>query len=133
MLERKQAFVFRYRLSTLLALMLLVAIATSAYGYRLRALERQEKSFRAIVAKGGEIHVRVEGTIVYFSSPRGFVCGNGLMRVLSPNATEVTFGDADLPVFDDLPKLRHVDFSGSKVTAEGIVQFQAKYPHCTVQ
>src|SRR5437879_6681008 len=97
---------FRYRLSTLLGIMLAIAIAASAYGNHLRAITRQNEAFRQIATKGGWVLDYAEGASIGFGPPpwerpTSFLCGTGLRGAHRPASNEITFYDRDLPLIDD--------------------------------
>jgi len=112
--------------------MLIVAIAASAFGSRIRALQRQEEAFRQISAKGGEILVRVEGTSIYFCKRDGFLCGTGLKRVIESEGSSASLHDVDVDLLDSILNLRHVNFQGTAVSASRIESFEKAYPQCHV-
>lgn len=123
---------FRYRLSTLFVATFVMSLGAAAYGYHLRAVQREEQAFRSIVALGGSIDVRVEGACVYFTDPGGFKCGSGLLRELAAETTPNNFADGHLYLFDDIRRLRYVDFRGSSVTPDSIHQFHRARPACSI-
>jgi len=79
------------------------------------------------------VQIRVEGTSVYFTDPGGFKCGTGLLREMSANNTPENFGDEHLCLFDDIRRLRYVDFRGSAVTVDCIQKFHSSRPKCSVR
>lgn len=122
---------FRYRLSTLFVATSVMSIGAAAYGYHLRAIQREEKALRSIVALGGSIDVRVEGACVYFTDPGG-KCGTGLLRELASETTPDNFADSHLYLFEEIRRLRYVDFRGSSVTPDSIQKFHHSRPTCSI-
>src|SRR5438093_692618 len=122
---------FRYRLATLLALMVIVAIAATMYGYRLRAIQRQEQAIRRIAAKGGTVFYSPSRVFVDFSiseapTGMGVLCSNE--RVICPDYTQPsTFCDADLQLLSDVFHLYDVVFGGSMVTNKAARAFQTSH------
>jgi hypothetical protein len=130
---------FRYRLSTLLSCMFLVALSAAAYGHRLRVIERQQKAlqrqnvlFRRIAAKGGRILDYEEGAYIDFQSAPFFgLCGTGLRGAFA-TGDPVTFGDADMPLLDQIVKIRTIDFTGANVSEDIQKKFKASHNDCRV-
>src|SRR6188474_2682498 len=116
---------FRYRLTSLLALMAVIAIGSAAYGNRLRQFQRQQLAFQQIASKGGEVLAYTGGTSILFHQTDGFLCGTGLVQHVSPATDSVSFSDDDVSVLDNVLNLRYVDFQGTAVSATRIASFQA--------
>jgi hypothetical protein len=121
----------QFSLASLLAVMLVVCVGASLYGFHLRALQRQEVAFQQLSAKGFSITVYDEGTYV-MRGPLWGLCGTGLKRVVDASAQPAPFGDADLPLLDDVIKLRSADFTGTGVTPAAIANFKSTHPQCSV-
>lgn len=130
--QRNRPRCFRYPLTTLIALMFVVALAASAYGNRLRARQRQAEVFHQTSKKGGEILAYQGGTSIHFNRPGGFICGTGLMARIAPQGDPSSFADSDVGLFDDILKLRYVNFTGTKVSEGQMHSFRTAHPKCRV-
>ena len=125
---------FRYRLSTLLGLMLVIALTAATYGNHLRALQQQQEAFKRIAAKGGCVVHYEEGVSIEFGPPIwiGRLCGTGLHGVYMPTEDEVTFSDRDMPLLDRILKIRTIDFADSQVSSSVQESFKKSHKGCTV-
>jgi hypothetical protein len=121
---------FRYRLTTLFGLTVLVAVVAAIYGSHLRALRRQEQAFKAIADKGGLVHVYSYGTQVYFETPPVTMCMNGIQRVIEPGGSANQFLDSDCELFGHVLHLHSVHFPGSHVSENAIASLKASHPQC---
>jgi hypothetical protein len=124
---------FRYRLGSLLWLMLVIALSAAAYGSRLRAVQRQDEAFWKIAAKGGRVLHYEEGAYIDFPrTPQNGLCGTGLRGVFGPSSDRITFGDGDIPLLDDILTIRSIDFSGSQASTTAQDQFKKSHGGCHV-
>jgi hypothetical protein len=128
---------FRYHLSSLLALMLVIAVAAASYGNYLRKIQRQQEAFKQIADKGGWILNYDSGTSIGFGLPPwkcagGFLCGTGLRSVYEPMSGATNFFDHDMHLFDDILRFQTVDFTGTQVSADGQNRFSKSHAQCRV-
>jgi len=124
---------FRYRLSTLLGVMVVIALTAASYGNHLRAIQQQEKAFRQIAAKGGCVLHYEEGAYIEFGQPIWTgLCGTGLHGVFKPTEDSVTFSDRDMPLLDKILKIRTIDFTDSQVSSSVQDSFKKTHKDCTV-
>jgi hypothetical protein len=126
--QRRWQFSMRF----LLGLMLILAVGAALYGNHLRALERQERAFEQLSAKGFTIYLYSEGTYVRPGNPSQLICGTGLERVISASSSPKPFTDNDITVLDDIRNLCAVTVSGTNLTPEAIAHIKHKHPHCHV-
>jgi hypothetical protein len=106
------------------------------YGYHRRALQAQDVSFKAITSKGGTISYSRVSVFVDFSltsapAGMGFLCSNE--KIICPDyRNRPDFGDADLPILENIINLHHVDFSGSQVSKAAAFRFREAHPGCSI-
>ena len=98
---------WRFSLGSLLALVSVVAVCAALYAARHRALQAQERAFRAIPEKGGLILVYPEGTQIILH-PQYVVCAERATKVINPIEKPTAFTDADLHLLDHIIGLNHV-------------------------
>jgi hypothetical protein len=120
----------RFSLATLFVVVCFMATAAAAYGYHLRALQRQDAAFHRLAALGGEVHVRVEGTSVQFGQ-RGVFCGSGLKRVVeATTASPSQLEPMDLAVLNGVLKLKFVDFGTAGISRSALEELRKRHPQC---
>src|SRR5262245_11202750 len=82
---------FQYRLISLMAIMCVIALGAGWYGNRLRAAAAQERAMEQLAKKGACIALYQEGAYIQFGRPAGGLCGTGLIKVVGPQQSTVSF------------------------------------------
>jgi len=130
---------FRYRLRTLLALMALVAVAGAAFGNYLRAIRREQEAFGQITSKGGWVlDYYQEGVWIGFGPPPWkitktyFHYGTRLRGMYEPTSNDITFCDRDIPLLNDVVRLKAVSFEGTLVFPTARNSFKKSHKDCRI-
>lgn len=124
---------FQYRLRTLLLFALSIAVVSSVYGWHLRATAAQRRAAEEIAAKGGFVWFDVGDRCIdiEFQIPLHEGCGQ-IHLWAAPSLNGPPFGEADLPLLDQLPHVREIRFAHTNLSPTAINEFRRSHPQCKV-
>lgn len=123
----------RYRLRTLFAFTLTVAVIAFAYGWWRRSSLEQRRAMNAIASKGGFVwYDAFHHTIdIEFERPLHEGCGQTRLWA-APRTNAQRFADADLQLIDKVWRVRNISFANTDVSTQKIDKFRRTHPQCKI-